>query len=312
MKIFLRILLAIFVIILLLAAYIQFAPPKKFNKIAYPEVAISMDSATLARGEYLVNGPAHCIGCHSMKKDSSALARGEKVPMAGGNYFVTPLGKLFIPNITPDPETGIGMLTDGEIARSLRYSIKHDGRALIPAMPFTHISEGDLSAIISYLRAQPPVKNVVPKTNFTFMGKALQKFMFKPFKQTKPIPKSVDPGPTLAYGAYLANNVANCEGCHTTFNIFKMEHEGIPFSGGSVVEGFRTPNLTPDPQTGHMVNWTEDQFVNRFKTGSIYPNSPMPWGSFKKMPEEDLRAMYQYLQTIEPCENLVGSIKIVD
>jgi mono/diheme cytochrome c family protein len=312
MKVFLKVLLAFIGLFLLLGAYIQFAPPKNFNHIAYPEVHVSMDSANLARGEYLVNGPAHCSGCHRMKQDSAEVVPGEKMPMAGGNHFDTPLGKLFIPNITPDPETGIGNLTDGEIARALRYAVSRDGRALIPAMPFTHISEEDMGAIISYLRAQDPVKNVVPKTNFTFFGKALQKFMLKPFKETKPIPKSVDPGPTLAYGAYLTNNLANCEGCHTTFNMFKMEFDGVPFSGGTELEGYRTPNLTPDPKTGHIVNWTEEQFVSRFRAGPVYLDSPMPWESFSKMPEEDLRAMYKYLQTIEACENPVGPIKILN
>lgn len=122
-----------------------------------------------------------------------------------------------------------------------------------------------------------------------------------------PIPKKIEVSSSLEYGSYLVNNVANCAGCHTTFNMAKMEFDGVRLSGGGeMVEKehiFRAPNLTPDPKTGHIIHWSEDQFVMRFKAGSVYADSPMPWTEFMRMSEDDLRSIYRYLKSIEPYEN---------
>ena len=59
-------------------------------------------------------------------------------------------------------------------------------------------------------------------------------------------------------------------------------------------------NLTPDPATGRITSWTEDAFVQRFRLGLVLPDSPMPWGSFKRISETDLRAVYRYLRSLPP------------
>lgn len=301
-------------LIAVLAAFIQFAPAKEYD-IPLPEVKISTDSTTLARGEYLIFGPAHCYGCHAMKKDSIAARNGEKVALGGGNYFDISLGKYYIPNITPD-ETGIKNISNGHIARAMRYSVNHNNHVMIPVMPFTHMSVEDVNAIISYLRAQDPVKNEVPTTTYTFMGKALTRFLLKPHKKTEEIPIRVQPGATAEYGEYLANSVANCKGCHTTFNMQKMVYDGPLLAGGGAMdEGgeyiFHPPNLTPHPTTGHISKWSEEQFVTRFKSGPSYKDSPMPWLAFGKMTDDDLKAIYRYLRTLEPVDNNPGPIVVL-
>lgn len=70
-------------------------------------------------------------------------------------------------------------------------------------------------------------------------------------------------------------------------------------------------NLTPDTTTG-LGNWTEDVFINTLRTGKhlgqangrqILP--PMPWPALAKMNDEDLRAIYAYLQSLPPVSNKV-------
>jgi len=77
----------------------------------------------------------------------------------------------------------------------------------------------------------------------------------------------------------------------------------------------RPANLTPDVKTG-IGAWTEEQFVFRFK---LYEDSAyvahkvaegdfitmMPWMMYSGMEEDDLKAIYAYLQSIPPNENLV-------
>jgi hypothetical protein len=71
---------------------------------------------------------------------------------------------------------------------------------------------------------------------------------------------------------------------------------------------FAVPNLTPDPSTGHLRQWTEDQFVARFRAGPGYEGSHMPSNAFGRMSDADLRSIYQYLMVLEPVANETGPI----
>ena len=134
---------------------------------------------------------------------------GEEVPLIGGNVFSLPIATIVTPNLTPDKE-GIGRLTDQEIARLLRYGVKHDGTAVLGFMPFNNASDEDLTAIISYLRSQPAVKNSIPENRYNIIGKAVKAFLIKPEGPTAPIVKFVQRDTTAAYGKYIANSIANC------------------------------------------------------------------------------------------------------
>src|SRR5215217_7568927 len=126
----------------------------------YPNVVASTDTAIIAKGRHIVLGPGHCVDCHStIKNVDSVLKLGQDPILAGGNKFDLPFGTFFTRNLTPDKETGVGNLTDGEIARVLRYSVKKNGETVLPFMPFQNMSDDDLTAIVSYLRSLKPVKN---------------------------------------------------------------------------------------------------------------------------------------------------------
>src|SRR5690606_6140037 len=145
-------------IILLLFAFIQIAGNKKFDA-PYPEIVASTDSSIIARGEYLVFGPAHCATCHVPMDKIKDVESGLKMPLIGGWEVDIPPMTLRAVNLTPDHITGIGNRTDGELARTIRYGITHDGRFLPPVMPYSQMSDEDLQAIISFLRSQAPVEN---------------------------------------------------------------------------------------------------------------------------------------------------------
>jgi len=213
------------------------------------------------------------------------------------------------------PYSGIGKLKDGEIARALRYGVRHDGKALLDFMPFYHLSDADLTAIVSYLRTIPPVKNKVPDHDWNFLGKVVGAFMLKPMGDGK-IEETPAVDTTIAYGKYIAENVANCRGCHTVRNMMNGDYIGEYYAGGHKMEVFdiatgtmikgqhiTTPNITPDPETGRITNWSQEQFVNRFRQGRLISGSPMPWGPFSRMTETELKAIYKYLRTLGPVKN---------
>ena len=312
-KILLRALAVIAIIIAGLLIFIFISWNKKHDA-PYPDIKASTDSAVIARGKYLAFGPAHCSSCHTPMDKLEAVDKGLEMPLSGGWELDIPPGTFRAPNLTPDRETGIGKLTDAEVARILRYSIGHDGRAIFPFMPFQELSDQDLAAIISFLRSQPAIKNEVKRTEYSFMGKAVMAFgLIRPVGPKNNPPKSVTIDSTVLSGSYIANSIANCMGCHTKRDLKTGEFTGPAFAGGFQMPAdrftggysFVTPNLTPDPETGIMTSWTESTFVNRFRSGRVHKGSPMPWGSFSRMNEIDLKALYRYLKSLDPVKNKI-------
>src|SRR5690349_22705113 len=106
----------------------------------YPDIHASKDSAVIAQGKYLFYGPAHCIDCHGNKKDHPEITSVYDLPPSGGHVFDLPIGVIRVANITSDDETGIAKLSDGEIARTLRYGVGSNGRAILDFMPFYNMS----------------------------------------------------------------------------------------------------------------------------------------------------------------------------
>lgn len=268
----------------------------------YPEIHASNDPAVIARGRYLATGPAHCVSCHA----EPGQPTGAEPHLSGGVEFELPVGTFRAPNITPDPLNGIGRYSDPELARVLRYGVHPSGRAMLPFMPFANLTDEDLTAVISYLRSRPAMDHAVAAHDVNTLGRFARAFLIEPMGPTKPIVARVEHGPTAAYGEYLASTIANCVGCHTNRSMRTGEAIGEPYAGGLEIEShsqpgmtFVTPNLTPDPETGHLYRWTEDQFVARFRHATATA-SPMPWEAFRTMTEDDLRAVYRFLRSLPP------------
>lgn len=272
----------------------------------FPDVHASKDSAVILRGKELVLGPAHCADCHTKVNVDSVIALGQEPVLSGGYEFKLPIASIFTRNITPDSTTGIGRYTDPQIARALRYGVGPDGRAMFDFMPFHNTSDEDLTAIISYLRAQKPVYNDVPAHTSTIVGKVVKAFLIKPVGPSGDVLKSIKRDSTVEYGRYLATSVGNCVGCHTKRDMMTGAFTGEMFAGGLEMDGLVTPNLTPDP-TGRITNWTRENFIKRFHSGKKIQQSPMPWSSFNRMSDTDITAIYKFLKSLKPLK--MGQLK---
>lgn len=308
------------VIILAVLAFLIY-----FNT-AFPKVGPAEDLSfehtpmMVERGKYLANHVTVCIDCHS-QRDWSLYSGPIKEGTfgMGGDVFDEKTagvpGTLYAANITP---SGVGDWTDGELYRLITCGVTKDDRAIFPIMPYPAYSKmdpNDVKAIIAYIRTLAPIENEVGESSLNFPLNLIVKTI-----PSEPNPtKLPDPENTLAYGKYLTN-IAACGDCHTP------AEKGTPLPGMDFAGGFefksemmgtvRSANITPDPNTG-IGNWTEDQFVTRFK--SYLPDSNgyipaqkggkqtvMPWTMYAGMEEEDLRAIYQYLRTINPVKNRVN------
>lgn len=276
-----------------------------------PPLAASSDPAVIAHGRYLVHGPAHCAQCHS----TDDRAHPEKIataPLQGGLAFeMGPLGTRYARNLTPDPATGIGALSDADVARAVRTGVMHDGElSFFMRFSAANPSDEDLVAILSYLRSIPPVHHEVPPGEWYLFGKILLTYAFPPMgPRLDPAPAHVAASeqPSVARGAYLADHVMACTVCHTamdpsTFALVGAKGAGSlpdPSHGDDHDMEFVAPNLTSSP-VGVTGKLDEDAFVARIREGRKYASSIMPWENFREATDSDLRSVYRYLKTLPP------------
>lgn len=266
----------------------------------------------LARGEYLANAVSGCIFCHS---DHDFTQRG--FPTAAGRAgagMVFPLkdlpGQLTAPNLTADPETGLGRWTDDEIARAIREGVDRGGRSLFPLMPyehFRHMSDEDLASVVVYLRSLPPVRSTLPATHIIFPVSYLIRALPQPVVSAVPPADSSTP---VERGAYLAE-MAGCTDCHTPQKN-GAPLQGLEFGGGFVLEGpwgrVASANITPDPSG--IPYYDAQLFVQVMRTGYVKArplNSIMPWPAYRDMTDENLRDLFAYLQTLKPVRHHVDN-----
>jgi mono/diheme cytochrome c family protein len=236
-----------------------------------------------------------------------------------------PLGTIRAPNITPDEATGIGKLTDGQIARAIKHNIKADGTAAFFMIGVGGMADEDLTAIVSYLRSIPPVSNEVAASEVGLLGKVLFQGPMAFFASPKdyPVPPFVEEGEmSVQRGRYLFEGPAFCAGCHTEI---EWDGEALAFAGqlgsGRVDPNFPDelepdyvflpPNLTPDPQTSIMAGWSEAQFIERMRAGRQQKGSPMPWECYRLMTDNDLKSIYAHLQQLPPTEKAIGPTRVL-
>jgi mono/diheme cytochrome c family protein len=190
-------------------------------------------------------------------------------PFAGGYGIKTPFGIIYGTNITPDPETGIGRWSLEAFDRAMREGVSRDGSHLFAAFPynaFTKLSDGDIKALYAYVMTRPPVSATVPANTIPFPLdiRAFQegwKILF--FRSGRYQP---DPSKTAEWnrGAYLAEALSDCQGCHTPRNPLGAEKTEDAYAG-AVIEDWIAPALTeanPSP-----VPWTQDELFSYLRTG---------------------------------------------
>jgi mono/diheme cytochrome c family protein len=264
--------------------------------------AAAPPSSAVARGAYLANA-ADCMACHT---DSAHGGR----PYAGGRAIATPFGTFYSPNITPDPETGIGRWTEAQFVRALRDGVRPDGANLYPVFPytsFTRIADADARAIWVYLSSLPPVHHPNRKqdVSFPFSWRPLLtawKWLF------------FDPGPfrpnphrdaVSNRGAYLVSALAHCGECHTPRNWLGAPEASRFLTGAPVPGDGRAPNITPDPETG-IGKWGEADIETLLSDGQT-PDFDFVGGamaevvkSTARLTDADRHAIAVYLKSVPP------------
>ncbi len=270
--------------------------------------------ARLARGEYLVWNVTDCLACHA-EHDWTAHDAPILPDTAGAgqdmNFLKGFPGKVYAPNITPDPETGVGNWSDDQLARAIREGVSHDGRALFPFMPypdFRSMSDEDLASVIVYLRSMPPVRKQQPTTDLIFPVKYLIRSTPQPLDVPVPEPDRSTPEKR---GKYLVT-IAGCTDCHTPQDAHGQPLPGMDSAGGLILDGpwgrVASGNITPDP-TG-IPYYDEAMLTQAIRTGYVGArklSQIMPWHTYRGMTDKDTAAMFAYVKTLKPVHHYVDN-----
>ena len=256
------------------------------------------------RGRYLTTA-AGCITCHTEDVDGA-------VPFAGGRPLVSDFGTFYAPNITPDPDTGIGRWTEADFLRALREGRSPQGEAYFPAFPFpsyTGITDADAAAIFAYLRSLPATRQASRDHEMPWylrprMGAAMWQSLY--FEAGAFVP---DPARTPEWnrGAYLVRHLGHCAECHSPrgrMGALLPERELAGNPAGP--EGRKVPNITPHEQDG-IGEWSASEIETFLEIG-MEPDGDFVGAGMgevieentAKLSPEDRRAIATYLLSLAP------------
>jgi mono/diheme cytochrome c family protein len=273
--------------------------------------ALPNHTPDLANGETMFYAGG-CSSCHaapaSEKCDDHKTA--DKHKLAGGRCLVTGFGTFYVPNISPDPETGIGGWSDIDFVNAMVRGVSPKGAHYYPAFPYTSYQRmryGDLLDLKAFLDTLPAVKSQVPDHDLALPFRwrrslGLWKLIYLDGK-----PFSAPPGADekLSRGAYLVEGPGHCGECHSPRDALGGTLEDTNYSGAPAPEGKGyIPNITPD-KTG-IGDWSEDDIVEALSSG-FTPSFDSFGGTMvavqenlAKLPPEERVAIAAYLKSLPP------------
>lgn len=261
-------------------------------------LTIQASAADIAEGEYLAR-IGGCIFCHT--EDAAR-------PLSGGRAIATPFGVLYTPNISPDPETGIGKWSFSQFAEAMRNGRAPDGHRYYPAFPytsFTRINDADLQSLFAWLSRQSAFVQVSRASELVWpmSQRALlmgwQSFYFDPGQYQYDEQRS----PAWNRGAYLVQGVSHCAECHTSRDILGGLIKRRFMAGARLPSAHWAPNLTPHVEG--LQAWSDSDIAQYLLDGhSEYTRKARDEmrevidNETRFMSDEDRLAIASYLMTL--------------
>jgi mono/diheme cytochrome c family protein len=245
-----------------------------------------------------------CSSCHA------APDQLDRTRLGGGLAIRSPFGTFYAPNISPDPNDGIGRWGEADFVTALTKGTSPAGAHYFPAFPYTSYAHGrveDVRDLFAYLKTLPPVAGKVRDHDVRFpfdirrnigVWKAL-------FMDDKPV--RADPSRSAEWnrGAYLVNSFGHCAECHSPRNFLGGIVGAQRFAGGPNPEGEGwVPNIT---QKG-LSDWSAKDIAYFLETGQT-PDGDSAGGAMvrvikntSQLPPEDRTAIAEYIKSLPPVE----------
>lgn len=281
--------LGLVVLVLLAAVGYYLSTSRRLDKsylLPTEQIAIPTDADSINRGQRLVI--ARCAGCHGDNLAGTVLFQDAM------------LGTISAVNLTAGRGIDGARLQDADFIRAIRHGVDHTGRPILtmPSDYFYFINDQELGEMIAYLKTSASVEKQLPSTRIQPLGVVLigvgafgDLIAVEKIDHQAARPAVVEPGVTAAYGEYLVR-AGQCGTCH-----------GGDLQGGKDPD----PNAPPAPdltRNGELASWNEADFIQVFRTGKTPTGRPlnqyMPWREIGQMTDDELKAMWLYIQSLPP------------
>lgn len=211
---------------------------------------IETSEASVQRGAYLINAGG-CISCHQGQETEG---------LSGGMALASEFGTFYAPNITPDPDTGIGGWEGKDFLLALKHGRGPSGKFYFPAFPYrayAGMTDQDVLDIGAYLLSLEPVVNRVPPHETPAW---LQRWMLAGWNVMADLAGDVAPvlseDPDVLRGAYLARNLGHCGECHTPRNGLGIPMLDQEFAGATMGESHADAI-----DAEGLLNWSAEDFA---------------------------------------------------
>lgn len=247
-----------------------------------------------------------CASCHA-----APGAKGEdKLRLGGGVRLASPFGTFVAPNISPDPEFGIGGWSDLDFVNAVARGVSPDGAHYYPAFPYLSYQRMALADILdlkTYMDTLPKVAGVAPGHELPLpvrlrRGLGLWKRLFMDYAPFAP-DSAADA--QVNRGAYLVTGPGHCGECHTPRNLLGGPLNDWAYAGGPEPDGKGTvPNITP--HADGIGSWSVADIVTALKTGLLpdfetFGGAMIPvQENMAQLPEADREAIALYLKSLPP------------
>jgi mono/diheme cytochrome c family protein len=269
-----------------------------------PAKALAADyKPDIANGETLftIGG---CVSCHKTPGQDDRLYLG------GGLGLASPFGTFYAPNISPDPQHGLGRWSELDFVDAILRGVGPEGQHLYPALPYTsyqRMSVKDARDLFAYLKTLQPVAEPSKAHDIPFPFNIRRllggwKFLYLDEKPFVP-----DPSKSAAWnrGAYLVEGPGHCAECHSPRNALGAIVADRRFSGGPDPEGKGfVPNITPSEDG--IKAWSEADIAEFLKSG-LTPSFDSAGGSMaeviqntSRLSDADRAAIATYLVSLPP------------
>ncbi|CAN7215257.1 c-type cytochrome [Neorhizobium tomejilense] len=257
----------------------------------------------LAKGEQLF-WAGGCSSCHAA---TGATGDALKV-LSGGRPLPSPFGTFHIPNISPDPNAGIGNWTLAQFGNATTRGVGPDGEHLFPSFPYgsySRLSARDINDLFGYLKTLPASTNVAPPHELPFpfnIRLAVGGWKFLYFND-QPRVQLASADDKVKRGQFLVEGPGHCGECHTPRDATGGFLPDRWLAGGPNPEGKGTiPNITPGSKD--IASWSESDIAGYLETG-FTPDFDTVGGSMVEvqqnlahLPKGDLEAIAAYLKAV--------------
>ena len=260
-------------------------------------------TADLANGLTAFNAGG-CSSCHAVP------AQPDRLRLGGGLAIESPFGTFYVPNISPDPNDGIGRWSEADFVTAVLKGTSPAGTHYFPAFPYAsyqHAKVEDVRDMFAYLKTLAPVPGRVRDHDVPFpfnvrRNVGVWKWLFMDGKPFVPDPAR---SPAWNRGAYLVNSLGHCAECHSPRNFLGGIVAAQRFAGGPNPDGEGwVPNIT---QKG-LADWSVKDLGYFLETGQT-PDSDSAGGSMvrvirniSQLPPSDRAAMAEYLKSLPPVD----------